>query len=81
MTEKTGISDVLSTLNATISLINYSIQQSNDKNFRDPLITSRNSLENYQWQIYLIAKEKGYYVPAAPAGQADIDQVKNAIGC
>jgi hypothetical protein len=79
MTEKIGISDVLSTLNATISLINYSIQQSNDKNFRDTLITSRNSLENYQWQIYLIAKDKGYYVPAAPAGQADIEQVKNAI--
>ena len=76
MTEKTGISDVLSTLNSTINMINYSIQQSNDKNFRDTLITSRNS-----WQIYLIAKEKGYYVPAAPAGQADIDQVKNAIGC
>ena len=81
MTEKTGVSDVLSTLNSVITMLNYSIQQSNDKNFRDTLITSRNSLENYQWQIYLIAKEKGYYVPAAPAGQADIDQVKNAIDC
>ena len=81
MTEKTGISDVLSTLNSIITMLDYSIQQSNDKNFRDTLITSRNSLENYQWQIYLIAKENGYYVPAAPAGQADIKQVKNAIGC
>lgn len=81
MTEKTGVSDVLSTLNSVITMLNYSIQQSNDKNFRDTLITSRNSLENYQWQIYLIAKEKGYYVPAAPAGQADIDQVKSAIDC
>ncbi len=79
MTEKIGVSDVLSTLNSTITLINYAIQQSNNKNFRDTLITSRNSLENYQWQIYLIAKEKGYYVPAAPAGAADIEQVKNAI--
>ena len=80
MTEKIGVSDVLSTLNSTITLINYAIQQSNNKNFRDTLITSRNSLENYQWQIYLIAKDKGYYVPAAPAGAADIEQVKNAIG-
>lgn len=79
MTEKIGVSDVLSTLNSTITLINYAIQQSNNKNFRDTLITSRNSLENYQWQIYLIAKEKGYYIPAAPAGAADIEQVKNAI--
>lgn len=80
MTEKTSVSDVLSTLNATISLINYAIQQSNNKNFRDELITSRNALENYQWQIYLLAKEKGYYIPAAPAGAADITEVKNAIG-
>ncbi len=80
MTEKIGVNDVLSTLNSTITLINYAIQQSNNKNFRDTLITSRNSLENYQWQIYLIAKDKGYYVPAAPAGAADIEQVKNAIG-
>lgn len=79
MTEKIGVNDVLSTLNSTISLLNYSIQQANNKNFRDTLIASRNSLENYQWQIYLIAKEKGYYVPAAPAGAADIEQVKNSI--
>ncbi len=79
MTEKIAVNDVLSTLNSTITLINYAIQQSNNKNFRDTLITSRNSLENYQWQIYLIAKEKGYYIPAAPAGAADIEQVKNAI--
>lgn len=79
MTEKIGVNDVLSTLNSTITLINYSIQQANNKSFRDALIASRNSLENYQWQIYLLAKEKGYYVPAAPAGVADVEQVKNAI--
>lgn len=80
MTEKTSVNDVLSSINSIINLLNYSIQQANNKNFRDTLITSRNSLENYQWQIYLIAKEKGYYIPAAPAGQADIEQVKNSIG-
>lgn len=79
MTEKICVNDVLSTLNSTITLINYSIQQSNNKNFRDALIASRNTLEDYQWQIYLIAKEKQYYIPAAPAGAADLEQVKNAI--
>ena len=42
-------------------------------------VSARNKLENLQWQTYLLAKEKGYYVPAAPAGEADITQVKNAI--
>lgn len=79
MTEKICINDVLSTLNSMITMINYSIQQSNNKTFRDELIASRNNLENIQWEVYLLAKEKQYYIPAAPAGAADLEQVKNSI--
>ena len=79
MTEKICVNDVLSTLNSMINMLNYSIQQANNKTFRDELITSRNNLEDLQWQVYLIAKEKQYYVPAALAGAADIEQVKNSI--
>lgn len=79
MNEKLAMDSVLSCTNTIITLINYSIQQSNNKNFRDTLIEQRNKLENLQWQIYLINKEKGYYIPAAPAGEADIEQVKQAI--
>lgn len=79
MTEKVALDDVLSCTNSTITLLNYTIQQTNNKNLRDTIIQSRNKLENLQWQIYLINKEKGYYIPAAPAGEADIEQVKNSI--
>lgn len=79
MTEKVALGDVLSSVNSLITLCEYSIEQANNKNFRDTLIETRNNLENLQWQIYLISKSKGYYVPAAPAGQADIEQVKTAI--
>ena len=79
MTEKICVNDVLSTLNSMITMINYSIQQANNKTFRDELIASRNNLENIQWEVYLLAKEKQYYIPAAPAGAADLEQVKNSI--
>ncbi|MDD3304378.1 MAG: spore coat protein [Clostridia bacterium] len=79
MTEKVAVNDVLSSVNSLITLCEYSIEQANNKNFRDTLIDARNNLENLQWQIYLISKSKGYYVPAAPAGEADIEQVKTAI--
>lgn len=79
MNEKLAMDSVLSSTNSLITLINYAIQQSNNKNFRDTLIEQRNNLENLQWKVYLINKEKGYYVPAAPAGEADIEQVKQAI--
>lgn len=79
MDEKVAISDVLSCLNSMITMCDYTIEQANNKNFRDTIIQKRNKLENLQWEVYLIAKQKGYYVPAAPAGQADIEQVKNSI--
>lgn len=79
MNEKLAMDSVLSCTNTIITLVNYSIQQSNNKNFRDTLIEERNKLENLQWQVYLINKEKGYYIPAAPAGEADVEQVKQAI--
>ncbi len=79
MNEKVAMDDILSCTNSMITMINYAIQQSNNKNFRDSLIEHRNKLENIQWKIYMINKEKGYYVPAAPAGEADVEQVKQAI--
>lgn len=79
MTEKVAINDVLSCTNSMITLLTYTIEQANNKNFRDEIVSARNKLENLQWQTYLLVKEKGYYVPAAPAGEADITQVKSAI--
>ena len=79
MNEKIAIADSLSTTNSIINMINYSIQQSNNKRFRDTLVSYRNELEDLQWQLYVFARDSGYYVPAAPAGMADIDAVKSAV--
>lgn len=79
MQEKEAIGDTLSTCNAVINILNYSIMQSNDKALRDTFVTYRNQMEDLQWQIYVVARDKGYYIPAAPAGQADIDAVKTAV--
>lgn len=79
MQEKEAIGDTLSTCNAIINILNYSIMQSNDKALRDTFITYRNQMEDLQWQIYVVARDKGYYIPAAPAGQVDIDAVKTAV--
>lgn len=81
MQEKEAIGDTLSTCNAVINMLNYSILQSNNKALRDTFVTYRNQMEDLQWQIYVVARDKGYYIPAAPAGQADIDAVKTAVSC
>lgn len=77
--EKLITNDILGYLHASINALTYAILEANNKEFRDTLIQERNRMEDYEWDIYSFAKQKKYYVPAAPAGKADIDQVKNII--
>lgn len=79
MNEKQAVADTLSSTNAIINMLTYSVMQSNNKNLRDTFQNARNQMEALQWEIYLIAKQNAYYTPAAPAGQADIDAVKQVV--
>lgn len=79
MNEKEAVSDTLSQCNAIITKLTYSIEHCNNQNLRDTFAAFRNQFENLHWEIYLIAKQKGYYVPAAPAGAADIEAVKTSL--
>ena len=79
MDEKQAVADTLAGVNALINLLNYAVMQGNNKSLRDTFVTYRNQFEDLQWQIYVVARDKGYYVPAAPAGMADIDAVKTAV--
>lgn len=79
MNEKCSVADTLSSINSIINKLNYSIEQSNNKNFRDTCVQFRNVFENIQWNVYEYAKSKQYYVPAAPAGEADLAEVKQSV--
>lgn len=79
MDEKQAVADTLAGVNALLNMLSYNVMQSNNKSLRDTFVTYRNQLEDLQWQIYVVARDNGYYVPAAPAGQADIDAVKTAV--
>lgn len=79
MNEKEAVADTLAGVNTLINMLTYSVMQSNNKSLRDTFVTYRNQFEDLQWQIYVVARDKGYYVPAAPAGQADVDAVKTAV--
>ena len=79
MNEKVAVADILSSTNQIITQINYSIVQGDDENLRNVLSNHRDALENIQYELYNIGKEKGYYIPALTADQQDIDQVKNEL--
>ena len=79
MNEKNSLADMLSSINASITGITYAIEQSNNKELRNILVAARSEFEDSQWSVYMLAKSKGFYVPAAPAGKADLQAVKKVI--
>ena len=79
MNEKVAVADILSSTNQILTQINYSIAQGDDENLRNVLANHRDTIENIQYDLYKVGKEKGYYIPALPADQQDIDQVKNEL--
>lgn len=77
--EKLITNDILGYTHMAINAYTYGILEANNKEFRDTLIQAKDNLEDLEWDLYCFAKQKKYYVPAAPAGKADVEQVKNAI--
>lgn len=79
MDEKSMVNDILSNINCSLNNYNLSIQHCSNENLRNYFISLRNKHEVFVWDLYSIAKQKGYYIPAAQAGRNDIDQVKQSL--
>ncbi|WP_054692403.1 spore coat protein [Syntrophomonas palmitatica] len=79
MQDKEMVNDVLSMINS--SLTNYAtvISQSSNQQLRQTLQQIRNSDEQFQWQLYQMAEQKGFYKSAAQASSQEIQQVKGQI--
>jgi spore coat protein CotF len=79
MQEKDMVNDVLSTINS--SLTNYAsvISQAANLQFRQAVQQIRNDCETFQYDLFKLAEQKGYYKPAIQADQNDIMQVKSQV--
>ena len=77
MDEKTMVSDTLTGINGELKMYAEYISQSEDPKLKQTLKQMRNKAEAAQEQIYQIAREKSYYVPAAPASKEEIEQVRS----
>ncbi len=76
MQEKDMVNDVLSMVNG--SLVDYAncIAQASNQNLRQTLQQIRDGDEQFQYKLYQMAEQKGYYQPAQQASQQDLQQVK-----
>ena len=79
MQEKDMVNDALGATKASIDCYSRAITECANQQLRGTLQQLRNEAEQWQYQLFQIAEQKGYYVPAAPANTNDIQQVKSGL--
>lgn len=77
MKEKTMVADTLAGINGELVRFGEMIPQTENKELKQTLKQFRNACEASQEELYQLAREKSYYVPAAKATQEEISHVKS----
>ena len=77
MQEKTMVADTLTGINSELTRYAEMITQCENKELKQTLKQFRNACEQSQEELYQIAKEKSYYVPASKATEQEVAHVKS----
>ena len=77
MQEKTMVADTLAGINGELVRYAEMIPQTENKELKQCLKQFRNACEQSQEELYQIARDKSYYVPAAQATEQEIAHVKD----
>lgn len=75
--EKTMVADTLAGINGELLRYAEMIPQTDNQQLKQTLKQMRNACEASQEELYKIARDKSYYVPAAKATQEEVDHVKS----
>lgn len=77
MQEKTMVADTLTGINGELVRYAEMIPQTENKELKQTLKQFRNACEQCQEELYGIAREKSYYVPAIKATEEEVAHVKS----
>lgn len=80
MQEKDMVNDILAMVNSSLTCYANAIHETGNQQLRQTLQQMRDGDEQFQYQLYQAASQKGYYQPAQAASQQDIQQVKSQLG-
>lgn len=75
--EKIMVADTLAGINGELVRYAEMIAQSENKELKTTLKQIRNACEQSQEELYQIARDKSYYVPASKATAEEVEHVKN----
>lgn len=76
MQEKTMVADTLTGINGELIRYAEMIPQTENKELKSVLKQFRSTCEQLQEELYQIAREKSYYVPAQKATEEEVAHVK-----
>jgi spore coat protein CotF len=79
MNEKAMVADTLAGINGELVRYGEMISQTENTQLKQTLKQIRNQCEMSQEEIYKIARERGYYVPAAKATREEVDHVRSIL--
>ncbi len=79
MEERIMVADALNGINGSLTKYGDMISQTENQQLRQTLIKMRNDTETSQYELYSLAKGKGYYEPACQASTQEIDQVRSLV--
>jgi len=79
MQEKDMVIDVLSGTKASIGNYAKVITECCNQNLRQTFQQMRDSDEKFQYDLYKIAEQKGYYIPAPGVNTTDSGNIKSKL--
>lgn len=77
MHDKTMVNDTLAGINGELVRFGEMIPQTENKELKQTLKQFRSACEQSQEELYQLARERSYYVPAAKADAAEIQHVRS----
>ncbi|HPF19945.1 MAG TPA: spore coat protein [Syntrophomonas sp.] len=80
MQDKEMVNDILSSVKSSLATYAQVIGETSNQQLRQTIQQIRNSDEQFQYQLYQMAEQKGFYKAAAQADQSDIQTVKSQLG-
>ncbi|MDO4293263.1 MAG: spore coat protein [Eubacteriales bacterium] len=75
--DKTMVADTLAGINGELMRFGEMIPQTDNRELKTTLKQFRAACEQSQEELYQLAREKSYYVPAAKATEQEVEHVRS----
>ena len=79
MDEKTMVNDILANVKSDLTAYQTAITETENMMLRQTLQQIRNNDESFQYELFKVAQNKGYYKTAEKSTSTEINTVKNEL--